>query len=188
MTIFLLLSDSCWFVDVGHSLWWEDGYVVQNCCWSSPAQSFLGPSPVGLATIFYSLKFETSLFVDSYDSQREPYRGHPLQQFVCCNLHICCHSNPCIHSQVAEVLLLTVLGMCLPSSGSLCWLCIPGIVFTDHWLTMNVCSDFTILAFRHHVTIYFDSALVVSESNLKFQVLYVLSIRTRYNFLFTCKD
>jgi hypothetical protein len=32
---------------------------VYNCCWSSPAQSFLGPSPSGLMTIFYSLRFET---------------------------------------------------------------------------------------------------------------------------------
>jgi hypothetical protein len=29
----------------------------------------VGPSPLGLATIFYSLRFETSLFVASYDSQ-----------------------------------------------------------------------------------------------------------------------
>jgi hypothetical protein len=29
----------------------------------------LGPNPVGLATIFYSLRFETSLFVASYDLQ-----------------------------------------------------------------------------------------------------------------------
>jgi hypothetical protein len=35
----------------------------------SPAQSFSGPSPVGLATIFYCLRFETSLYVASYDSQ-----------------------------------------------------------------------------------------------------------------------
>jgi hypothetical protein len=68
-TNFLLLLDSCGFVDVGHSLWREDGCVVYNCCWPSPAQSFSGPSPVGLATIFNSLKFETSLFVASYDSQ-----------------------------------------------------------------------------------------------------------------------
>jgi hypothetical protein len=33
------------------SLWREDGSVVDNCCWSSPAQSFSGRSPVGLATI-----------------------------------------------------------------------------------------------------------------------------------------
>jgi hypothetical protein len=32
-------------------------------------QLFSGPSPVGLATIFYCLRFETSLFVASYDSQ-----------------------------------------------------------------------------------------------------------------------
>jgi hypothetical protein len=34
-----------------------------------PAQSFSGPSPLGLATIFYCLRFETSFFVASYDSQ-----------------------------------------------------------------------------------------------------------------------
>jgi hypothetical protein len=31
--------------------------------------TFSGPSPLGLATIFYCLTFETSLFVASYDSQ-----------------------------------------------------------------------------------------------------------------------
>jgi hypothetical protein len=65
----LLLSDSCGFVDVGRSLWREDGSVVYNCFWPSPVQSFTGPSPVGLVTIFYCLRFETSLFVASYDSQ-----------------------------------------------------------------------------------------------------------------------
>jgi hypothetical protein len=39
------------------------------CLLYMPAQSFLGSSPLGLATIFYSLRFETSLFVASYDSQ-----------------------------------------------------------------------------------------------------------------------
>jgi hypothetical protein len=34
-----------------------------------PAQSFSGPSPLGLETVFYCLRFETSLFVASYDSQ-----------------------------------------------------------------------------------------------------------------------
>jgi hypothetical protein len=33
------------------------------------AQSFSGPSPLGLATIFYCLRYETSLFVASCDSQ-----------------------------------------------------------------------------------------------------------------------
>jgi hypothetical protein len=30
---------------------------------------FFGPSPLGLATVFYCLRFETSLVVASYDSQ-----------------------------------------------------------------------------------------------------------------------
>jgi hypothetical protein len=58
-TRLLLLSDSFWFVDVGRSLWRENGSVVYNCCWSSPAQSFLGPSPQDLWPIFYCLRFET---------------------------------------------------------------------------------------------------------------------------------
>jgi hypothetical protein len=45
------------------------GRVFYNCSWPSPAQLFSGPSPVGLVTIFYCLRFETSLFVASYDSQ-----------------------------------------------------------------------------------------------------------------------
>jgi hypothetical protein len=65
----LLLSDSCWFVDVGRSLWREDGSVVYNCSWSLPMQTFSGPTPMGLVTIIYCLRFETSLFVSSYDSQ-----------------------------------------------------------------------------------------------------------------------
>jgi hypothetical protein len=54
-----LLSDSCGFVDVERSLARVKGSAVYNCCWSSPAQSFLGPSPAGLVTIFYCLRFET---------------------------------------------------------------------------------------------------------------------------------
>jgi hypothetical protein len=33
--------------------------VVCSCCWSSPAHSFSGPSPAGLTTTFYCLRFET---------------------------------------------------------------------------------------------------------------------------------
>jgi hypothetical protein len=55
---FLLQSDSWGIVDVGRSVWWDDGSVVYNCCWSSPKQSFSGPSPAGLMTIFYCLIFE----------------------------------------------------------------------------------------------------------------------------------
>jgi hypothetical protein len=68
-TKFLLLSDSCGFVDVGRFLRREDGSVVYNYCWPSPEQQFSGPSLVGLVTIFYCLRFEISLSVASYDSR-----------------------------------------------------------------------------------------------------------------------
>jgi hypothetical protein len=63
------VSDSWGFVDLGRPLWREDGSVVCNCYWLSPAQSFSGSSLVGLVAIYYCLRFETSLFVASYDSQ-----------------------------------------------------------------------------------------------------------------------
>jgi hypothetical protein len=37
----------------------EDGSIVYNCCWASPAQSFSGPRPAGLMTTFYCLRYET---------------------------------------------------------------------------------------------------------------------------------
>jgi hypothetical protein len=54
---------------MGRPLWREVWSVFCMCCWPLPAQSFSGPSPLGLATIFYCLRFETSLFVASFDSQ-----------------------------------------------------------------------------------------------------------------------
>jgi hypothetical protein len=39
------------------------------CRWPLPAQSFSGSSFLGLATVFYCLRFETLLFVAFYDSQ-----------------------------------------------------------------------------------------------------------------------
>jgi hypothetical protein len=35
---------------VGRPLWREDGSGFCICCWHLPAQSFLGPSPLGIAT------------------------------------------------------------------------------------------------------------------------------------------
>jgi hypothetical protein len=49
-------------------LWLEDGSVFCICCWPLLAQSFSSPSPLGLATIFYCLRSEASLFVASYNS------------------------------------------------------------------------------------------------------------------------
>jgi hypothetical protein len=42
-------------------LWREEGSVVCNCCWFSPAQSFSDPSPKGLIPhdAFYCLRFKT---------------------------------------------------------------------------------------------------------------------------------
>jgi hypothetical protein len=58
-TRFLLLSDICRCVDVGRSLWRENGSVVYNYCWSSPLQPFFVPSTAGLIITFYCLRFET---------------------------------------------------------------------------------------------------------------------------------
>jgi hypothetical protein len=69
MTKYLLLFCSYGLVFVRRPIWGEDGSVSRIRCWPLPVQSFLGPSPLGLATIFYCLIFETSLFVASYDSQ-----------------------------------------------------------------------------------------------------------------------
>jgi hypothetical protein len=57
------------FFSVVRPLWREDGSVFCMCLWPLPAQSFSGPSPLGLEPVFYCLRFETSLFVASYDSQ-----------------------------------------------------------------------------------------------------------------------
>jgi hypothetical protein len=46
---------------------------LQNCCRSSPAQSFWGPSPAGLKAIFYCLRFETSPTLRA----RSPYLHPP---------------------------------------------------------------------------------------------------------------
>jgi hypothetical protein len=35
---------------MGHCLWRVNRSAVYNCCWCSPAQSFLGPSPAELVT------------------------------------------------------------------------------------------------------------------------------------------
>jgi hypothetical protein len=56
-TRFLFLSDCCGFVDMGSSLWRENGSAVYNSCWSSSAQSFSGPSTLRFVTIFYCLRF-----------------------------------------------------------------------------------------------------------------------------------
>jgi hypothetical protein len=65
------------------------GRVCRICCWPLPAQSFSGPSPFVLATIFYCLRFETFLFVASYDSQGHGGGIRP-------RLHTHFGRNPCL--------------------------------------------------------------------------------------------
>jgi hypothetical protein len=68
MTKYLCLTVTVFFF-VGRPLWREDGSVFCISYWPLSAQSFSGSSHLRLATIFYCLRFETSLLVASYDSQ-----------------------------------------------------------------------------------------------------------------------
>jgi hypothetical protein len=71
-------SDRCGFVVVVSSLWREDGSVVYNCCLRSPAQLFPGPSPVGLATIVYCLRFVFSNLSLSLSLMLRPTVSRPV--------------------------------------------------------------------------------------------------------------
>lgn len=77
-------SYSCSFVDVGCPLSREDGSVVYNYYWSSPLQSFHGPSPAGLI-IFYCLVFETSSTLKAM-----PHVYNPKMQWPIYTLRIAC--------------------------------------------------------------------------------------------------
>jgi hypothetical protein len=95
-TRYLFLSDSYVLVSVGRPLWREDGSVFCICRWPLPAQSFSGPSPLGLATVFYCLRFETSHFVAFYDSQGHGWGIRPrLHTGDCClGCSSCLEDNP----------------------------------------------------------------------------------------------
>jgi hypothetical protein len=55
---FLLLSDICWFIDVGPPSLTRVRVCRLQFLLASPAQSFSGPNPAGLMIIFYCLRFE----------------------------------------------------------------------------------------------------------------------------------
>jgi hypothetical protein len=80
ITVWQLRSCFC----VGCPLWREDGSVFYICCWHLPAQSFSSPSPVGLATIFYCLRFETSIFVAPYYSRGMDFTPANSLPFIEC--------------------------------------------------------------------------------------------------------
>jgi hypothetical protein len=54
-----ITARQCWFVDVRRPLWRENGSVVYNWFWASPALSFWGPSLVG----FLSLECQVNVFL-----------------------------------------------------------------------------------------------------------------------------
>jgi hypothetical protein len=115
---------------VGRPVWREDVSVFCICYWHSPVQSFLGPSPFGLETIFYCLRFETSFrrllwlagsrwrysnppplnFIPSITHWHGPLREHRSSLSNCCLLRNC--------YLAADVALLSV-SRSLPSSESL---------------------------------------------------------------------
>jgi hypothetical protein len=69
MTRYLLLFDSYGLVFVGRPLWREGGSVFFYTLLTLSSLVFLGSESLELVTIFYRLRFETSFFVASYDSQ-----------------------------------------------------------------------------------------------------------------------
>jgi hypothetical protein len=69
MTRHFLLFDSYGLVFCGAPSLTSGWVCLLYMLLALPAQSFSGPSTLGLATISYCLRFETSLFVASYDSQ-----------------------------------------------------------------------------------------------------------------------
>jgi hypothetical protein len=99
---FLLLSESCEFIDVGCILWREDGSVVYNSCWPSPEQSFLGPSPEGLMTIFHCIGFKTLSTLRA----GWPYLHPPGRGWASCTIYL----SICLY-----VCLSVCLSLCLCS-------------------------------------------------------------------------
>jgi hypothetical protein len=162
MTRFLLLSDSCRFVDVGRSLWREDESVVYNCCWPSPEQSLSGPSLVGLVTIFYCLRLETSLSVASYDSQGYgggiPPRLHCRESTTVSELYYNRQSVGQFVLVSSTHLELTTRFLLLSHNCGFidCWA--PSL--TRVWVCLLLCTMYTIFAF------YMLSCIILHQPSL----------------------
>jgi hypothetical protein len=75
MTRYLFLSDSYVLVSCGAPTLTRGRVCLLYMLLDLASAVFSGPSPLVLATIFYCLRFETSLFVASYDSRREIRRN-----------------------------------------------------------------------------------------------------------------
>jgi hypothetical protein len=97
---------------------------VCNCSWSSAAQSFSGPSPVELVTIFYCLAFETSLLIASYDSQGYGGGIRPCLHTACLSgkLLVCYYHRPTAYgtpnSRVQFLILVVTVCLCSRCPGN----------------------------------------------------------------------
>jgi hypothetical protein len=71
---FCFLSDKCGFLDVGRTLWREDGSVIYSykCSWALPEQLLSSPSPAEHDHIFYGLIWEPPTW-----RARSPYSYPP---------------------------------------------------------------------------------------------------------------
>jgi hypothetical protein len=118
---------------VGRPLWREDVSVFCICCWPSPAQSFSGPSPVGLATIFYCLRFETSFLsppttrratLEVFDpaSTREASLSISFLDFICWLLSLYITFQPTEYATPFPTVNLIASLCCCALNDSLPWI------------------------------------------------------------------
>jgi hypothetical protein len=112
--------------------------------------SFLGSESLVLAIIFYSLRFETSHVVASYDSQGHGGgirpRLHSTELFFITTLHGPRRKEPLYCSE-------GVFTAPLHSNGSYSIVACVFVAAGMCYVAMNVYSDFAIPAFGRHVTV-----------------------------------
>jgi hypothetical protein len=138
MSRYLLLFDSYGLVFVGRPLWREAGSVFCTCCWPLPAQSFLGPSPLELATIFYCLRFETS------------FSSPPTTRRVTVEVF-----DPA--STLVETLMITILFKQINAYWKNCLLYLFFTTYKRHRSLFRLClltPFFTVLWFRPRIGLY----------------------------------
>jgi hypothetical protein len=65
---FYFLSNNCGFLDVGHPLWRQDGFVIYlyNCFCALPEQSLSSQRHAELTTIFYCLIWDSPNLVAKF--------------------------------------------------------------------------------------------------------------------------
>jgi hypothetical protein len=85
-TRFLLLIDSCEFLHVECLLCRQNGSVVYNCCWSSPAQSYL-PRSKSVEHVIYIYNLYVGILLNQ--CQESGCLRTPTSYSFTCNSYIC---------------------------------------------------------------------------------------------------